>query len=713
MSDDFLKNKALKLLNSQLNKGQVSKQDLLPVLDELDSEYNHLKNQLTEHRESQRPGFLSSVALDMLELKTHEEIYDYVAQKLYELFDNKAIITVVDYNTEKNHWQMVSFRGVDRMEKLTRLTGIDLKSMSGETDTRFYDQLIRGKLVKLDFDMPDLTGGKISRFAGEQIKRLFSLKDLYCITFQKNKSVFGNISIFPRKGAPEPNQRLIEALIAQVSLFVEKIRTRHVLRESEEKYRAIFETSPDAISINNLNIEYVDVNQGFINLTGYSREEVAGKTPSELNLILFGELEKSFWDSIIEKGAFENIETSIYPKEGKQKLVLFSAKMISFNDEPHIISVMKDITSLRAQEKKIIKLQNRYKTIVANIPNGAIFLFDKNLKYKTVAGRTFEELGINPSSYENKSLFDVLPKDAAEYLKNYYQRVLNGESLNFILEHKGYHFSNWGVPLKNDKGETIEGLIYAINITDLKNKEKQLQNALEKAEQSDRLKSAFLTNISHEIRTPMNGVIGFIELLKSQDLSHDERDEYLEIIESSGKRMIDLLDNLVEISLIHANQVEVNKRSFNLNKMLLNIHYDLKIIAKEKNIDVSVDCDLKTEESDIISDPVHLKKVLLNLTDNALKFTSNGKVDFGYHLQDNKLQFFVKDTGIGIPEEMQKKVFNLFNQADMNLNRQYEGAGLGLSIAEAYIKLMDGTIWLESTPARGSSFYFNIPYIKS
>ncbi len=712
MSEDFLKNKTLKLLNRSANKGQISIKDLMPVIDELNSEYNLLKKQLSHSSESNKQKLLSSTALEMLDLKTHEEIYDYVAQKLYKLFDKKAIITVVDFNTEKDHWNMVSFRGIDRMAKFSRITGFDIKDMSGNTDTRFYEQLTRGRLVKLDFDVPDLTGGKVPRIVGEQIKRLFALKDLYCITFQKNKNVFGNVSIFPRKDAPKPDHQLVEAFIAQVSLFVEKIRTKHILKESEEKYRAIFETSPDAITINNMNIEYVDANQGFTNLTGYSLEEVAGKKPSDLHLAPFGELEQEFRDAINEMGYFENVETRIYPKECNPKTVLFSAKVISFNDEPHIISVLKDITSLRAQEKKIIKLQNRYKTIVANMPNGAIFLFDKNLKFKTVAGKTFEELGLNPQGYINKNLYDILPEKAAEYLEQYYRKILKGKNVNFILEHDGHHFSNWGVPLKNDKGETIEGLIYAIDITHLKNKEKQLQSALEKAEQSDRLKSAFLTNISHEIRTPMNGVIGFIELLKSPELSHDEREEYLEIIESSGKRMINLLDNLVEISLVHANQVKVNSQSFNLNELLLDLHRDMKSIAKEKNIDVSVYCDLKSNESEIISDAVHLQKALLNLTENALKFTSKGKIDFGYHLKNDTLLFFVKDTGVGIPKEMQKKIFNLFNQADMNLNRKYEGAGLGLSIAEAYIKLMDGAIWLESSPGEGSSFFFTIPYKK-
>ncbi len=237
----------------------------------------------------------------------------------------------------------------------------------------------------------------------------------------------------------------------------------------------------------------------------------------------------------------------------------------------------------------------------------------------------------------------------------------------------------------------------------------ELIAAKDKAEESERLKSSFLTNISHEIRTPMNGIMGFAGLLKEPDLTGEQQQKYIKIIEESGNRMINIINDLVNISKIESGLLDLNITQFNLNELLDYIYAYFKPEVERKGVQLLLDKKLPTNEVTIKSDREKVYSIVTNLVKNASKFTNNGFIKFGFDKIDNELTFFVHDTGIGISSDKQKVIFNRFIQADTSLSKDYEGAGLGLTITKAYVEALGGKIWVKSEPDFGSSFYFTIP----
>ncbi|MFT5165318.1 MAG: signal transduction histidine kinase/CheY-like chemotaxis protein [Saprospiraceae bacterium] len=242
----------------------------------------------------------------------------------------------------------------------------------------------------------------------------------------------------------------------------------------------------------------------------------------------------------------------------------------------------------------------------------------------------------------------------------------------------------------------------------------ELVIAKEQAEQSDRLKTAFLANMSHEIRTPMNGVLGFASILKEADLSGEEQKSYLELMEKSGTRMLNIINDIVDISKIEAGLMEVQLNESNINEQIDYIYTFFKPEMDKKKIQFFSKKSLSAKEAIINTDREKVYAILTNLVKNAIKYTTKGSIEFGYNLktehQINILEFFVKDTGIGIPKDRQKDIFERFIQSDITDRMALQGAGLGLSISKAFVALLGGDIWVNSEKGKGSTFYFTIPY---
>jgi signal transduction histidine kinase len=211
----------------------------------------------------------------------------------------------------------------------------------------------------------------------------------------------------------------------------------------------------------------------------------------------------------------------------------------------------------------------------------------------------------------------------------------------------------------------------------------------------------------------MNGILGFAELLKNQDINSDQREKYLSIIEKSGFRMLHLINSIMDISKIESGQIEVSTSEVDISEELKTLYEIYHIRFRNQKKDVYLKLELTEDKRVIHTDQQLFQSVISNLLDNALKFTHKGQVAFGYTLTDQGMQFFVRDSGEGIPAGKIPYLFERFYQTDMRLNRSYEGAGLGLSIAKGFVELLGGTIWVESELGHGSTFYFTIPDRKS
>lgn len=241
------------------------------------------------------------------------------------------------------------------------------------------------------------------------------------------------------------------------------------------------------------------------------------------------------------------------------------------------------------------------------------------------------------------------------------------------------------------------------------NQRKTLEQAKQRAEESDKLKSAFLSNIAHEIRTPMHGILGFADMLKTASLSAEQMQEYISIIEKSSARMLNTITDLIEISRIESGQTEISLSTVNIDGQLESIYAIFKPEAEKKGLHMAVGNNMEIERSNIRTDREKLDTILTQILKNAIKYTKKGSIEIGYTLNGRYIEYFVKDTGIGIETDKQQAIFGRFTQADNSLSKMYEGAGLGLSITKAYVEMLGGAIWVESEPGIGSTFYFTLP----
>ncbi|MEI6577439.1 MAG: ATP-binding protein [Bacteroidota bacterium] len=239
---------------------------------------------------------------------------------------------------------------------------------------------------------------------------------------------------------------------------------------------------------------------------------------------------------------------------------------------------------------------------------------------------------------------------------------------------------------------------------------KELIISAEKAEESDRLKSAFLANMSHEIRTPMNGILGFAELLKEPELSGQQQQEYIRIIEKSGARMLNIINDIIDISKIEAGLMKLEMKESDINEQIEYIYTFFKPEIEAKGLKFSFKNTLPAKEAILKTDHEKFYAILTNLVKNAIKYTEKGSIEFGYFKKGDHLEFYVKDTGIGVQKERQGAIFERFIQADIEDKNARQGAGLGLAISKSYVETLGGKIWIESKEGIGSTFYFTLPY---
>ena len=374
---------------------------------------------------------------------------------------------------------------------------------------------------------------------------------------------------------------------------------------------------------------------------------------------------------------------------------------------------------LYSKNQALIESEKRYRTLVEWAPMAIIIHRKGIIVYANPAAtKLFGAIGID--ELVGHPILDRIHPNFHQALLERLEMATN-EGQNVPMMEKKYLKLDGTLIHVEVQGKFIiyEGeQSFYMAITDITN-HKQIQHELtlskEHAEQSDRLKSAFLANMSHEIRTPMNGILGFAELLKSEGLRNDEVQEYISIIETSGARMLNIINDIVDISKIESGLMEINLMESNINEQVEFLYTFFKTECEANGLSLSFKTGLPSKESVIKTDREKVFAILTNLIKNAIKFTNKGSIEFGYTLVETQhaaslLQFFVKDTGIGIPKGKQKAIFERFIQADITNSRAYQGAGLGLTISSTYVEMLGGKIWVESQEGKGSQFFFTLPY---
>ncbi|WP_320111696.1 response regulator [Draconibacterium orientale] len=365
---------------------------------------------------------------------------------------------------------------------------------------------------------------------------------------------------------------------------------------------------------------------------------------------------------------------------------------------------------------RFIESEQRFVRIMQNIN---MFFFSLDLKGNFVSCNNYllKTTGYSEEELIGKSALDIfVPDDEKQKAKGIIPDLLQQKKDLYYHEgkilskdNKVLHVTSH-ILLAKDKRGKIKGVsILGENITEKNAIITKLKEAKEKAEESNRLKSVFLQNISHEIRTPMNAIIGFMSLLKDSPVDEETRIQFYDIINKSGERLLDTVNDLIDISQIETQQIKVNKTAINISELLATLQNTGTPLAAQNNNTVTCTSKYLRTKTILHTDKNLLTGILTNLLSNAMKFTSNGTIEIGSTDKGNDIVFFVKDTGTGIPENRLEAIFDRFVQADLSLSRAHEGAGLGLSIAKAYAQLLGGDLWVESEVGKGSTFFFNLP----
>ncbi len=501
--------------------------------------------------------------------------------------------------------------------------------------------------------------------------------------------------------------------------ITERKFAEETLRESEERFRKIFEESPFSMSMTGKDLGIIRANSAFCKMLGYSEEDLKAFTFKDFT---HPDYRKGDDVSLLRLVA---MEIPVYHTEKqyirKDHIVIWGSTTISIirnnNDEvQYFLAMVEDIT---LRKKAEVELEKSFSLIKATLESTADGILVVDGKGKIVQyNHKFMEMWLIPQSVMDmkndaeaiKYVMNQLlhPEDFVNQVKQLYtdSEVTTSDFLEFK---DGRVFERYSQPQKIS-GKSVGRVWSFRDITERKRAEAELIAAKEKAEESDRLKTAFLHNVSHEIRTPMNAIIGFSALLNEPDTTESERHQFIDIIFKSGSQLLSIINDIVDIANVESGQTKLNMRELNLNSCMRSLDEQFSYKEQPDVISINLKNGLPDEKALIFTDSTKLIQVLSNLISNATKFTKEGRIDFGYALKNGYLEFFVKDTGIGIPPEHHDKIFDRFFQVDNPVSRKYGGTGLGLSICKAYVELLGGKIWVNSHPGEGTVFRFTIPY---
>jgi PAS domain S-box-containing protein len=503
--------------------------------------------------------------------------------------------------------------------------------------------------------------------------------------------------------------------------ITERKKVEESLRESEERFRKVFEDSPFGMVMTGKDLGIIKANSSFCKMIGYKEETLLGMTLRDFthpDYIARDEL--SIMKLVAKEFPIYRTEKKYVRNNGS---VIWGSTTVSLirNKKSEIqlfFAMVEDITSRKIAEEELEKSFSLQKATLESTADG-ILVVDNEGKIVQYNQKFTEMWQIPRGVLETKDDETVRRyvlkqlKDPDSFTDKVEQLYSDSEAITFdLLEFiDGKVFERYSQPQK--LGGKSVGRVWSFrDITERKKAETDLIAAKEKAEEGDRLKTAFLHNVSHEIRTPMNAILGFSTLLNEPGVTESERKQFTDVIFQSGTQLLSIINDIVDLASIESGQVRLNMKEINLNNTLRSIIDQFSYKQISQKITLSVSTPLDEKNSQIITDGTKLVQIISNLINNAFKFTKKGKIVFGYELNKGFLDFFVKDTGIGIHPEHLSKIFNRFYQVDNTISRQYSGTGLGLSICKAYVELFGGTIDVFSEPGKGTNFTFTIPYIR-
>lgn len=570
------------------------------------------------------------------------------------------------------------------------------------------DELLKMKITDLDAinDSDDKVTGAFQKLVPNE-----------CLTFDSEHRR-KNGSTFP----VEINANIIELdgfqrIIGFVRNISERKSTEEKLTSERILLRTLIDNLPDAIYVKDKECRKIVANAyDLVNIGVHDESEVYGKTDLELFSNEIGQRGFADDQKIIETGeAVLNREEDFFDSKGNKRWLL-TTKIPLFNENGKIIGLVgigHDITTQKQDQENILKLSKGIEQSPASIEitdvNGIIEYVNPKLCETT--GYTSDEIiGQHARILKSNEMPEETYKDLWETIHS--GNIWKKELINKRKDGTFFWELVTLTSIKNDKGIITNYIAIKEDISARKQMEAELINAKEKAEENDRLKSAFLANMSHEIRTPLNSIIGFSELLADPDFEQEQKDEFIRTIVDNGNSLLIIISDIMDFSMLEAGQMKIRKEVISTKMLLKELLIDFGKKASQKGIELHLDESSPMPDVMIENDSYRIKQIFSNLIGNALKFTNEGYIEIGYRIENESIEFHVKDTGIGIAPEYHQAIFERFRQIDTAKTRKYGGNGLGLAISKNLVELLGGNIWVESVPDNYSKFFFTIPLNK-
>ena len=500
-------------------------------------------------------------------------------------------------------------------------------------------------------------------------------------------------------------------------------RTEDELQKSERKYRTLVENSPDSIFLCDLQGRILEVNESACTVHGYSREELLTMRVDQICPAIPAEDRTARWDTY-HTGYRYSLETTHLRKDGTEVPVEIHAALFQLDEERRLIGFVRDMTERKQAEEAILESEKKYRAIFENAPLG-LFRSTPEDRFIEVNQALADMLGYeNPKSvvreiHSISQQIYVHPEKRPEIVRKTLCSPEVARHRNRYRRRDGSEFEAdlYLNTIRNDRGQILylEGIVQ--DVTERRQYEEALIEARNQAEQANRAKSEFLANMSHEIRTPLNGILGMLQVLQTTDLNA-EQNEYVAMATRSSKRLLRLLTDILDLSRIEADRMEIREETFQLTEVLQSLEDIFRQSLQEQGnrLDISIDEEVAQALS---GDSTRLTQILFNLVGNAVKYSKHGPIEIRASRMPSeqaagcRILFSVSDNGPGIPDEKLELILQPFTQAvsdDAPYRRQYEGAGLGLSLVKRLLQLMDGTGCIVSQEGMGTTVYVCLPF---
>jgi PAS domain S-box-containing protein len=737
-----------------------SKEELIEELKALKLEYFELKSScnkimsatnLAEEKLLKRTNLMSSLSKYSIELAETEynKIQEFIVFRFKSLFDVRGV-WISSYNETHSELTIeASTATKNENSRILKYLGGALSKHKTIINEEKYREMVETG-VKVFSSLHDISFGQIPEVVSQDIERIFNVGWFQGVALVDNGKLFGTLVIAGFRGQEELDLDIVRIFAELTSNVLRRKQAEINLLASEEKFRKIFITSPHSININRLHDgSYVSINNGFSKLTGYSEEEVIGKTSFELNLWANPSDRDILIKGLKEKGEIDNLETQFRTKNGSVKDGIISATIIELAGEEHILSITRDITERKESEERIHKSEGKYRLLAENISD-VIWKMDTETMHFTYVSPSVERLrGYTADEIIALPMTHALTEDAFNYITNQTKKQVQ-DILDGIEKPGKYYTDEVQQPCKdgsliwtevitsfniNPENGKVEVLGVTRDITERKKAEEALRQSEINAEIAQRKKveaevnkvnaglekrvaertaqleaanselQAFAYSVSHDLRAPLRAIDGFSKyVLEDYSSKLDaEGQRLLGLIRSNTQKMDKLITDILSLSRV--TRSEHKKSNIDMTKMALSMYSEAVSNDIKDTLNFSIE-----NLPEIFADPTYIKQVWINLISNAVKFSAfkelplikiGGYVENGYHV------YWIKDNGVGFNQEYAHKLFGVFQR--LHRSDEFEGTGVGLAIVQRIIHRHGGKVWAEGKENDGATFYFSLP----